>query len=576
MTFLSRRSFTYFFPFMSMFFISLSSLSAAIPAPDHVVIVVEENHRASQIIGQAAAVYMNTLAAQGAHMTNSFGTNHPSQPNYLQLFSGSNQGVTTDNLITTRFTSANLGAELRARGKTFAGYSEQLPSVGSQVSTNLKYVRKHNPWANWQGTGVNQLPSTVNLPMVGYFPLPTATVAIPDYSILPTVSFVIPNLDHDMHDGSILAADQWLKKYIGPYVTWAQTHNSLLILTWDEDDFSTTNNNHIATVFVGPMVKIGKYADKITHHNVLRTIEDMYGLSHAGAAATALPITNIWTTSVTVPDTTPPTQPTNVAAIAQSAISITVSWTTSTDAIGVVGYDIYRGINKIGSTNGSTFSFLETGLSPSTLYSYAVQARDAAGNLSTMSTVANATTPSLPASGFLMGINLNGAAVTIDGHLWKSYATALASGLSFSPAITRAATTVTPSPATTTDTSAMLNSAVYSSSSWTLNQTVTNGNYNVYLWVMENYLSNNRSFNVQLEGVTVAVGIGNLTKGVWVKYGPYSATVADGSLNVGLIQGVSAPHLMGIEINTVSAVASLWNNERLFSSWAQVMNLNPR
>jgi hypothetical protein len=43
------------------------------------------------------------------------------------------------------------------------------------------------------------------------------------------------------------------------------------------------------------MVKPGRYDERITHHGVLRTLEDMYGLDHAGAAATATPITDIWT-----------------------------------------------------------------------------------------------------------------------------------------------------------------------------------------------------------------------------------------------------------------------------------------
>jgi len=48
------------------------------------------------------------------------------------------------------------------------------------------------------------------------------------------------------------------------------------------------------TLFVGPMVKAGRYDQRITHYNVLRTIEDLYGLSHSGASADAEPITQIW------------------------------------------------------------------------------------------------------------------------------------------------------------------------------------------------------------------------------------------------------------------------------------------
>src|SRR5258708_36025068 len=68
----------------------------SIPRPDHVVIVIEENHSYAEIIGSANAPYINSLAAMGALFTNSFGVTHPSEPNYLALFSGSTQGVTDD------------------------------------------------------------------------------------------------------------------------------------------------------------------------------------------------------------------------------------------------------------------------------------------------------------------------------------------------------------------------------------------------------------------------------------------------------------------------------------------------
>ncbi|HSZ55982.1 MAG TPA: hypothetical protein VK797_09990, partial [Tepidisphaeraceae bacterium] len=76
-------------------------LLSAVPTPAHVVIVVEENSSYDEIIGNSSAPYINTLASQGALFTNSSAIEHPSQPNYLDLFSGSNQGVTDDNATAT-------------------------------------------------------------------------------------------------------------------------------------------------------------------------------------------------------------------------------------------------------------------------------------------------------------------------------------------------------------------------------------------------------------------------------------------------------------------------------------------
>ena len=106
------------------------------------------------------------------------------------------------------------------------------------------------------------------------------------------MSFVIPNLNDDAHDGSLATADKWLKAHLDGYVQWAKTHNSLLIVTFDEDD--TRSGNHITTVFAGPMVKPGSYSEHITHYGVLHTVETLYGLPCLAAACAAPAITDTW------------------------------------------------------------------------------------------------------------------------------------------------------------------------------------------------------------------------------------------------------------------------------------------
>jgi phosphatidylinositol-3-phosphatase len=251
-----------------------------VPRPDHVVLAIFENTKASSIYGSSQAPYINSLANAGAKFTQSFAIEHPSEPNYLDLFSGSNQGVTDDSCPHT-FSTDNEGAELIAAGLSFTGYSEDLPSAGSTVCTSGLYARKHNPWVNF-----SNVPAASNQPFSAF---PT------DFTQLPTVSWVVPNLCNDMHDCSISTGDTWLQTHLNTYAQWATTHNSLLIVTFDEDD--GTGGNNIATLFYGQPVKQGTYTEHINHFNVLRTIEDMYGLPYAGAAATATPITDCWTTS---------------------------------------------------------------------------------------------------------------------------------------------------------------------------------------------------------------------------------------------------------------------------------------
>src|SRR5947208_9381113 len=95
----------------------------SMPTPDHVVVVIEENSAYSGIIGSSAAPYINSLAQQGALMTNAFAIEHPSQPNYLDIFSGSNQGVASDTVPPpgAPYSTPNLTSELTGAGLTFGG-----------------------------------------------------------------------------------------------------------------------------------------------------------------------------------------------------------------------------------------------------------------------------------------------------------------------------------------------------------------------------------------------------------------------------------------------------------------------
>lgn len=269
---------------------SLFPAGAQVPKPDKILVVIMENHGDASVIGSSNAPYINSLVADpdAAAFTQSYALTHPSQPNYLMLFSGSNQGVRDDAVpANLPFKTMNLFAALQAKGVKYAAYSEDLPEIGSTVATAKKYARKHAPWVNWQGTGINGIPAETHLPMTSF---PT------DYTKLPTFTFVIPNLINDMHDAPVATGDAWVKANLDGYVKWAKTHNSLFVMTFDEDE-NAGGTNRIPTFFVGAMVKKGSYGGKITHYEMLRTWEDMYGAAHSGAAADARPITEVWKTT---------------------------------------------------------------------------------------------------------------------------------------------------------------------------------------------------------------------------------------------------------------------------------------
>jgi phospholipase C len=248
-----------------------------IPRPDHVVVVVFENKEEGSVIGSPDAPYINSLADGGALMTQSYGVTHPSQPNYLALFSGSTQGVVDDSCPHT-FKSNNQAHEMLKAGYTFVSYSEGLPSPGSLACTSGKYARKHAPWTNFPNVPADDQQPFTSFPS--------------EYSQLPDVSWVIPDLCDDMHDCSIATGDTWMQNNLGGYASWAMTHNSLLILTFDEDDSKGTNQ--IATIFYGQPVKQGTYDEHITHYTVLRTMEAMYGVPALANAKKLKPIKDIW------------------------------------------------------------------------------------------------------------------------------------------------------------------------------------------------------------------------------------------------------------------------------------------
>ena len=238
--------------------------------------VVEENHSYGDVALSPQAPYLTSLAEAGVRMTNSYAIRHPSQPNYLALFAGSTFGLTDDS-CPQHLTGPNLASELKAAGDSFIGYAESLPTQGFTGCTSGLYARKHAPWVNFG------LPSTVNQPFSAF---PT------DFNRLPTVAFVIPNLDHDMHNGTIAQADRWLSTNLGGFARWSSSHDSLLVVTFDEG--ADGSSNRILTVLFGANLMPGTDGARIDHYSLLRTIQDAYHLPPLGGSTSAKAITADW------------------------------------------------------------------------------------------------------------------------------------------------------------------------------------------------------------------------------------------------------------------------------------------
>jgi PQQ-dependent dehydrogenase (s-GDH family) len=129
--------------------------------------------------------------------------------------------------------------------------------------------------------------------------------------------------------------------------------------------------------------------------------------------STALQVTTL------VPDTDPPTPPSNLAASNISQSSLTLNWAASTDNIGVAGYDVYQNGVKINSALVGTTSYQVNGLQALTTYDFYVVALDAAGNGSAPSPVLNLTTPDTEAPSSPTGLQSSGLTATSVTLSWN-------------------------------------------------------------------------------------------------------------------------------------------------------------
>lgn len=170
---------------------------------------------------------------------------------------------------------------LLAAGKTFKAYAESLPSVGYTGCGVYPYVKRHNPLAYFSDVANSSEKS--NLVPFSKFPTDLANHTLPQYS------FIVPNLLHDAHDGTLSQADSWLKTNIAPLIASATfQQGGILMITSDESTTSDVQHGggHVAAVIIGPKVKPGyKSTTRYQHQNTLKTLMKALGLSSFPGAA---------------------------------------------------------------------------------------------------------------------------------------------------------------------------------------------------------------------------------------------------------------------------------------------------
>jgi hypothetical protein len=247
---------------------------------DHVILVVMENEGTKQAL---ADPNIAELVKSGAWFSNYHGLAHPSQPNYLALVGGSTFGIDHDH-TPAPIKQRSIVSRLEEKGLSWKAYAEDYPGgcfLGSgagkgyltpKAKATELYARKHVPllaFASIQNSRA-RCNRVVN---AREFMRDARAGRLPNYS------FYSPNMFNDGHDTSLETSTAWLRRFEESLKTTVGMHQrTLLMITWDEGGGDDFRSNRVLAILIGDGVVPGRYADRLTHYSLLRTIEDNFGL----------------------------------------------------------------------------------------------------------------------------------------------------------------------------------------------------------------------------------------------------------------------------------------------------------
>jgi len=412
-----------------------------------VFVIVMENHNWSQFRGAANAPYINnTLLPQASHAEQYYNppSLHPSLPNYLWLEAGTNFGILNDSdpSINHQSTTAHLVTQLKNAGVSWKTYQEDISGTNCPLTSVNKYAPKHNPFVYFDDvTNTNDPNSAYCIAHVRPF---TEMAADLQNNTVAQYVFITPNLCDDGHDSCapvsdpIRQTDNWLAANVPAILnsTAYQTGGALFI-TWDE---GVGGDGPIGMIVLSPYAKGGGYSNSIhyTHGSLLRTVEEIFGVSLLGDAAVQTDLSDLFS------NPGPPAAPASLSAIPGDS-SVALSWATST---GANSYNVKRSLTTGGPygpvTSVTTTNFTDTGLTNGTTYYYVVTASNASGesgNSPETSATPNVAPPPAPtnltatAGNMQVALNWTAAAGAVSYQVNRGttnggpYGTVVASGL---------------------------------------------------------------------------------------------------------------------------------------------------
>jgi hypothetical protein len=391
---------------------------AQVPASNHVVLVVEQNHSYSSVVGSSAMPYLNSLALKYGLATRYYANAHPSIGDYFEMTTG--QMLTNDDSkapASFPVSSDNIVRQLMIAGKTWKCYAEGLPYAGYTGGNTGSYVVRHNPFAYFTDVQ-NSSTQKLNLVPFSQFARDLADNQLPNFS------YIVPNLNNDAQNGTLQQADGWLKQNIAPLLANpAFQQDGLLIITFSESANTDTahGGGQVATVVIGPEVKVGtKSTTLYQHQSLLRTVLTALGATEfPGAAASAPPMNDFFASSTTAQATASTaattistagvtiTSPANGATV-QSPVKFVASATSSNSAYPISAMRIYVDnasmYTAYASAINTTLSLSAGG------HSVTIVAWDSAGHAYSKSLSINVST--IATAGVTISSPANGATVT--------------------------------------------------------------------------------------------------------------------------------------------------------------------
>lgn len=276
---------------------------AQVPVSKHVYILMEENHRYSDVLLKMP--YLVSLGAKYGHTTNYRADESGSLLDYLWISSGSGEHAfgCTGGGCASPITSDNIFRAVNKAGMTWKSYQESIPYAGYMGSGSGLYVKRHNPAAYYSDVISSK---AEQLKMVPFAQLAKDIAA----GQLPNYAFITPNLVNDAHnrtgttDVRLQTADAWLKANLPMLLNSAPFQpggDGVLIITFDECDGAAGGacggaTELVYTAVIGPKVKPNSISTApYRHENALRTAFELLGLPapYPQAANTAAPMADL-------------------------------------------------------------------------------------------------------------------------------------------------------------------------------------------------------------------------------------------------------------------------------------------